>query len=418
MGLLDFFKKAEKREVSYEAYTPKSLSHYMGIGDTVNSTPITEKSSLQLSAVWACVNRLHKSMGSMPVSAFIKKPNGDSVISDSSFQTILNKPNRFINRYDFIGFIVFSRALHGNGYAWIDRDGNGQPIELHPLHPNRVDVRVEMGEVVYYIDNNKTPVLAEDMLHFKGMSNDGVTGLSTIKFQAQTLSLAHANQQEQKNFYENGSSLDGIIEMEGKADPTTIANTRTVWKAAYSGNSKFRTAILDNGAKYKSIGVKPADAQYLESKSFSVEEIARMFDVPLHLIGYLHQNSTNNNIEHQGIDYVTHTILPIAVSMEQEFEAKLSVRRNEYCKFNLNGLMRGDNASRAAFYEVMTKIQAMTPNEVRAFEEMNRIDGGDTILSPLNSIDSTKLTEYHFTTDKKPESVPDTKKRNGHTILN
>ena len=418
MGLFDFFKKAEKREVSYEAYTPKSLSHYMGIGDTVNSTPITEKSSLQLSAVWACVNRLSQSLASMPVNVYLKQKNGDSIISDSSFQTILKNPNRFINRYDFISFIVFARAMHGNGYAFIDRDGNGQPINLMPLHPNRVDVRVELGDVVYYIDNNKTPVLAEDMLHFKGLSNDGLTGLSTINYQKQVLSLAHANQQEQKNFYENGSSLDGIIEMDGKADPTTIANTRTVWKAAYSGNSKFRTAILDNGAKYKSIGVKPADAQYLESKSFSTEEIARMFGVPLHLIGYLHQNSTNNNIEHQGIDYVTHTILPIAVSMEQEFEAKLKVRKSEYCKFNLNGLMRGDNASRAAFYEVMTKIQAMTPNEVRAFEEMNRIEGGDTILSPLNSIDSTKLTEYHFTSDKKPESVPDTKKRNGHTILN
>lgn len=418
MGLFDFFKKAEKREVSYEAYTPKSLSHYMGIGDTVNSTPITEKSSLQLSAVWACVNRLSQSLASVPVNAYLKQKNGDSIISDSNFQQILKHPNKFINRYDFISFIVFSRSLHGNGYAFIDRDGNGFALNLMPLHPKRVDVKVELGEVVYYIDNNKTPVLAEDMLHFKGLSSDGVTGLSTIQYQKQVLSLAHANQQEQKNFYENGSSLDGVIEMEGKANTETIANTRTVWKAAYSGNSKFRTAILDNGAKYKQIGVKPADAQYLESKSFSTEEIARMFGVPLHLIGYLHQNSTNNNIEHQGIDYVTHTILPIAVSMEQEFEAKLGIRKNEYCKFSLNALMRGDNASRAAFYEVMCKIQAMTPNEVRAFEEMNRIEGGDTILSPLNSIDSTKLTEYHMTTDKKAIGVPDTKKRNGINILN
>lgn len=369
----------------------------------VGSIPVNEQTALRLSAVWACVKIKSNQLATLPFNFYQRDKKGNSSIAfQAAAQRVMKTPNPFMSAFDFKFAMMAAKMLHGNGYAYILRDSNTFPVELIPQHPNTVDPEINNGILRYKItQNNRTfYVAAENMLHFKGFSLDGLVGMSAIKTEAQNLGLALASQNELKSFYEKGSKIAGFVSYPNKLETNSKAKSEAALVDKISGsNPTTQVPIFDNGAKYVPVGVNPAEALWLEMMGYGVEEICRIFGVPPHLVASLKQ-STNNNIEHQGMDFVNHGLLPEAKSFEEELDRKLLTTfemPDHYSKFNMNGLLRGDSAARAALYQTLHNIGAINANQVRALEEMNSYDGGDTYYIQLNQIDVTKSNEYLLT---------------------
>jgi HK97 family phage portal protein len=419
MGLFDFFK-TEKRAADVNAdlkgmdFTGNAfLNLNLGVG----SIPVNESSALRLSAVWACVKIKSNQLATLPFNFYIRDQKGDSIVAAvSAAQKVMKKPNPYMSAFDFKFAMMAAKMLHGNGYANIKRDGNGQPVGLIPVHPDRVEPKIVNGELVYILDKDtKMTIQAMDMLHFKGLSLDGLVGMSTIKAEAQNLGLALASQNELKQFYEKGSKIDGFVSYPNKLDYNAKTKSEEALQKKVSGTEPTtKVPIFDNGAKYVPVGVNPTEAMWLTMMGYGVEEICRIFGVPPHLVAALKQ-STNNNIEHQGMDFVNHGLLPEAKCFEEELDRKLlnPLEANDhYCKFNMNGLLRGDSAARAALYQSLHNCAAINANEIRRLEEMNGYEGGDTYFIQLNQIEASKSTEYYMAEkeakeDKKEKDIED-----------
>ena len=397
LGVNINFDKTEKRDSPYLTGQNYSGNSLLNTVEGIGKIAVNETSALRLSAVWACVKIKSNQLATLPFNFYQRDLKGNSIIAQIAAQKVMKKPNAFMSAFDFKFAMVAAKMLHGNGYARIVRDENGTPIELIPIHPNRVEVCFENGQLIYKIDVNYAEE-PDNMLHFKGVTLDGLTGLSAIKTQAQNLGLSLASQNEVKNFYEKGSKISGFISYPHKLESVAKTKSEEAFKNKVSGtNPTTQIPILDNNAKYVPVGVNPAEALWLEFMGYGVEEICRIFGVPPHLVASLKQ-STNNNIEHQGMDFVNHGLLPEAKCFEEELERKLLLTSEEpthYCKFNMNGLLRGDSAARAALYQSLHNTGAINANEIRRLEEMNGYEGGDTYFIQLNQIDITKSTEFY-----------------------
>lgn len=400
------FVRTEKREVTYGPISEYVPSHLHDFNATPNQIKITEKTALSLSAVWASVKIPSESLASVPRGVYYKDNKGNSILAvNSNAQRVLMKPNPFMNAYTWQLCMGYSYRLKGNAYSQIARDDNNTPLELIPIHPDRVQIRLENGEIIYDVDNGKVIIKAADMLHFKGLTSDGYVGLSPIQMEAQNLGLALSTQLAQKTYYEKGSNLDFVLTNDAKLTKETIVGTKVSINSQITGGNGDRYTILDAGFKINQLKLTAAELQFLEARKASIPDIARIFTMPLHLLNEM-SASSDNNIERQGIDYVTYTVMPFAAAFEAEMEDKLLAsyeKGNHFIKYNLNGLMRGDYKSRVEGYRIWHSM-GKPLNELLALEDMNPVDGGDISLVPLNMISANKLDEYHFT--DKPKTQP------------
>lgn len=400
------FVRTEKREVTYGPISEYVPSHLHDFNATPNQIKITEKTALSLSAVWASVKIPSESLASVPRGVYYKDNKGNSILAvNSNAQRVLMKPSPFMNAYTWQLCMGYSYRLRGNAYSQIVRDENNTPTELIPIHPDRVEVKLKDGEIVYEIDFGAVLIKSADMLHFKGLTSDGYVGLSPIQMEAQNLGLALSTQLAQKTYYEKGSNLDFVLTNDAKLTKETIVGTKVSINSQITGGNGDRYTILDAGFKINQLKLTAAELQFLEARKASIPDIARIFTMPVHLLNEM-DASSNNNIERQGIDYVTYTVMPFAAAFEAEMEDKLLAgyeKGNHFIKYNLNGLMRGDYKSRVEGYRIWHSM-GKPLNELLALEDMNPVDGGDISLVPLNMISANKLDEYHFT--DKPKTQP------------
>lgn len=369
----------------------------------VGSIPVNETTALRLSAVWACVKIKSNQLATLPFNFYQRDKKGNSNIAvNSAAQKVMKKPNDYMTPYVFKFAMEAAKMLHGNGYAAINRDSNGLPVSLTPLHPSTVNPKIKEGRLIYEVLQNGVTFIieADNMLHFKGFTLDGLVGMSAIKTEAQNIGLALGSQNEVVQFMEKGSKIDGFVSYKNKLESASKFKSEQALKERISGsNPTTKVPIFDNGATYVPVGVNPSEAMWLEFMNYGVEEICRIFGVPPHLVASLKQ-STNNNIEHQGMDFVNHGLLPEAKEFEEELDRKLLTtyeQADHYSKFNMNGLLRGDSAARAALYQTLHNTGSINANEIRRLEEMNGYEGGDTYFIQLNQIDITKSTEYYMT---------------------
>lgn len=413
MGIFDFFKKSEKRAYNVNAdLTGRDYNgvSFLNLNQGVGNIPVNETTALRLSTVWACVRIKSNQIGTVPFNFYKRDKKGDSTIAANiAAQLVMKRPNQYMTAFDFKFAMMAAKMLHGNGYANIVRDGNKMPVELIPLHPSRVEPKIENNRLVYIIDK-KDRIQPEDMLHFKGVTLDGIVGISTIQAEAQNIGLALASQNELKLFYEKGSKIDGFVSYPNKLDNVQAKQKAedALQKKVSGTEPTTKIPVFDNGAKYVPVGVNPKEAMWLELMGYGVEEICRIFGVPPHLVASL-KESTNNNIEHQGMDFVNHGLLPEVKCFEEELDRKLlttTEQADHYCKFNMNGLLRGDSQARAELYRALFSTGAISPNEIRRFEELNGYEGGDTYYLQLNQMDATKVTDYYLS-EKEQKSEDD-----------
>ena len=367
-----------------------------GGGDTSSGNAVTVDNSLTFSAIYACVRIIAETIASLPLGKFEAKDSGIYPLPDR-FITV--RPSPLMTRFIFLETIITHVLLWGNCYARIIRNGSAAPVKLDIIHPSKIKTLLTAkGDLYYKIAGVDKQIAAIDMIHIQGLTFDGITGLSPISYHKEMIGAGLAQNKFQGAFYKRGATVSGTIEIPGKMDDQQFEHFRTDWEKTYSGSdNNFKTAILEAGAKYTAIGIKPIDAQYIETKRFTIEEIARIYRVPLHLLQDL-SRSTNNNIEHQSIDFAMHTIRPWLKRIEPEFDYKLltedeKAAGNVFYRFNLEGLLRGDVKTRSEFYKSMYSIKAMTPNEIRANENLNPIVGGDEFIEIKNENDGTGNTD-------------------------
>jgi HK97 family phage portal protein len=383
---------------------------------TASGVSVTPDSAMRLSAVSACVRLISESIGSLPLHVYRRKDNRsrERVTDLVQHRLLHDEPNRMMTSCVFRETLSAGVLCHGNAYAYIERNGAGDPIQLLPIASPGVRIFKEpnTGELAYAIqlDGKTFTVNQANIIHVPGLSFDGISGMSPIKYGAQSIGLAIATERFGASFFGNGSMPSGTIEMPGAPTVEQQRNLLTAWNAAYGGlRNAQKTAVLVGGAKFSPISVNPDEAQFIETRKMQVSEIARWFRVPPHMIGDL-DRATFSNIEHQALEFVTHTLRPWLVRFEQEFNRKLFPSSTSgqpsdlYCEFNVDGLLRGDIKARGEYYVRGRQWGWLSANDIRARENEEPIDGGDTYLTPLNMVDTNKDPAADPAADPNPKA--------------
>lgn len=366
-------------------------------GSTSSGKVVNEKTAIQTTAVYACVRVLAEAIASLPLHTYRYTEDGKEKATDHPlYQLLHNEPNPEMTSFVFRETLMGHLLLWGNAYAQIIRDGRGNVTSLYPLLPDKMTVdRTSTGELYYLYKKEGLdyPLRQEDVLHIPGLGFDGLVGYSPIAMAKNAIGMAIATEEYGARFFANGANPGGVLEHPGVVkDPARI---RESWNAVYQGSANaHRVAVLEEGMKFQPIGIPPEQAQFLETRRFQLNEIARIFRVPPHMIGDL-ERSSFSNIEQQSLEFVMYTLDPWVVRWEQAISKALiadSEKKEVFVKFNVNGLLRGDYQSRMAGYAVGRQNGWLSANDIRELEDMNRLpeeSGGDRYLVNGNMVDIT-----------------------------
>ncbi len=384
-----------------------------GIDATASGVNVTPARSLSLSAVYACVKILSETIASLPLMVYKDmSPRGREKAGFHFLYKLLHdRPNPYMTSFQWRALMITHLCLWGAGISEIEFDGQGFPVALWPLPPWRVDpMRSSNGEIFYkvYLDNGKNEVkylTHTQVVVFPAMSTSSFEWMSPIKVQRETLGDAMAVKEFGARTFGQGTNPAGIITYQGRLD--TVAEKSLEEKMQkYSGlGASHRLMLLANGMDFKRIGLPPEDAQYLGTRSFSIEEISRIYNIPLFMLGHHEkQTSWGSGIEEQKDGFVTFTLTSHLVRIEQELKFKLfeGIAEGYYAEFNLQGLLRGKLADRVEAYAKLFAMSAISANEIRDKENMNPIENGDKYYIPLN------INEVGAPVDNKKKNAKDT----------
>lgn len=356
-------------------------------GTSKTGVQVSEDNALTFSAVYAAVRIISETIASIPLNVY--QADGETRVKavGHPVQDLLAKaPNSVSSTFTFREAMASNLVLHGNAYAKIEMNAAGRPTALIPLNPMKVEVKVIDGEKVYVFDEKHT-YLDYEMLHFVGLSFNGLVGKSPLSMAREAVAIGLAAQEYGARFYSNGANAGGVITAPGRLNTEVVKRLRESWNRAQSGlGSSHSTAILEEGMKYEKIGLDPEAAQFLQSRKFQVNEIARIFRIPPSYLADLENSSTRANTEQQAIQFVRDCITPYVRRMEVELNRKLfrEDEPNLYAYFTMEGLMRGDQKARYEAYATARQWGWLSVNDIRDLENLNPVEGGDIYLQPLN----------------------------------
>ena len=354
---------------------------------------------MQTTAVYACVRILAEAVAGLPLHLYRHKEDGgkEKALEHPLYYLLHTEPNPEMTSFAFRETLMSHLLLWGNAYAQIIRDGAGRVLFLYPLLPSKMTVdRTPAGQLFYEYRTDTGPVILrpQDVLHIPGLGFDGLIGYSPIAMAKNAIGMAIATEEYGAKFFSNGANPGGVLEHPGVVkDPKRV---RESWNAVYQGSGNaHRIAVLEEGMKFNAIGIPPEQAQFLQTRKFQINEIARIFRVPPHMVGDL-EKSSFSNIEQQSLEFVKYTLDPWVVRWEQAVQKALllpSEKRAYFAKFNVDGLLRGDYQSRMTGYATGRQNGWLSANDIRELEDMNRIPaelGGDLYLINGNM---TKLAD-------------------------
>lgn len=412
MGLL---KSIFSRDKPKDRTAGQSYSFYMG--GTNSGKIVNERSAMQMTAVYSCVRILAEAIAGLPLHLYHYKDDGgkEKAINHSLYHLLHDEPNSEMSSFVFRETLMTHLLLWGNAYAQIIRNGKGEVIALYPLMPSRMKVdRDENGHLFYQYNRSndeanaketETVILSpRDVLHIPGLGFDGVVGYSPIAMAKNAVGMAIACEEYGAKFFANGAAPSGVLEHPGTIkDPSRV---RDSWNATFGGSANSgKVAVLEEGMKYTPISINPQEAQFLETRKFQINEIARIFRVPPHMVGDL-EKSSFSNIEQQSLEFVKYTLDPWVIRWEQSLiRALLSPeeKKQYFFKFNLEGLLRGDYQSRMSGYATARQNGWMSANDIRELENMDKIPaelGGDLYLINGNMLPLGNAGAYAKNTEK------------------
>jgi HK97 family phage portal protein len=352
---------------------------------------VSADSAMRVAAVWACVRVIAETIGSMPCAVYRRtsSASGDGRQVDRNhplYYLLHDAPNPDMSAFEFWELAAKCLCLQGNFYARIVTNLRGDVVRLVPLSPT--DVRVardkETGVLVYTY--NQETFTASDVLHIPGLGYDGesnLIGYSPVTYMAQSIGMTQDAEGYGANFFRNNATPPAYMSVPQALSNEARQNLKNWLLDNYGGvKNAGKIGVLEQGAEIKTVPINHRDMQFLELRQFQKAEICSVFRVPPHMIQDL-TRSTNNNIEHQGIDFATHTIRPWLTRIEKRINMQLFGPREAasyYAEFLMDALLRGDAASRATFYSSMRNIGVLNANEIRAKENMNPYVGGERYL--------------------------------------
>ena len=362
----------------------------MGFGASSKSGQIVSAdSAMKTSAVYACVRVLSEAIASLPYKVFERTAEGKELAEAHSLHSLLQNPNDHMTSFEFRETQMAHLALRGNFYAFKEMNGIGKTKSLIILNPARMRVFEERGRILYEYtwENGQFQVFPKEKIwHVKALSTDGLVGLSPISLMRESVGLALATEEYGARFFSNDATPGGFLEMPGKLSEDAQTRLKKSWQEAHSGGSNaHKVAILEEGLQWKSVGMGNKDSQFLETRNFQVEDIARIFKVPSILIGHADKAATFASVEQQNLNFVVHTIRPWAVRIEQSANKNLlstSDQKKFFTEHNLDGLLRGDKKTRNESYAIGIQNRYLSVNEVRKMENLNPIEGGDVYENP------------------------------------
>jgi len=363
-------------------------------GPTKAGVSVSEYSVLTFPAVYAAVSLIADTVAQLPLTVYRRTANGSEPFLEHPLSEALRlAPNPNMNSFILRNTVQHHLLLWGNGYTEIERNQKGEAIGLWPMMPDRTLPIKESGKDLYYrttIDGKYYTLPPDRVLHVRGLGFDGYRGYSPVTLYRQAVGLGLAMEEFGAKFFANDAKSGGFLQHPGKLSDPARKNIKESIDAQGGLDNAHRVKLLEEGMKFVSTTIPPDDAQFLSSREFQVAEIARIYRVPHVLIGSMEKTTSwGTGIEQLMIGFVTWTIQPWITQWEQEMNFKLFTAAERkaglFVKFNVNALLRGDMAARAAYYTAMFNIGSMNPNEIREKEDMNKYEGGEQYRVPLNT---------------------------------
>lgn len=419
MGFLDGLFRSRDKPQNRTAGSAYSFF----LGGTTSGKAVTERTAMQMTAVYSCVRILSEAVAGLPLHVYRYNDSGgkEKAVEHPLYLLLHDEPNPEMTSFVFRETLMTHLLLWGNAYAQIIRNGKGEVVALYPLMPNKMTVdRDENGHLYYRYSRSNDEALKSkestvilqprDVLHIPGLGFDGLVGYSPIAMAKNAIGLAIATEEYGAKFFANGAAPSGVLEHPGTLkDPSKI---REAWQSQFGGSQNSgKVAVLEEGMKYTPISISPEQAQFLETRKFQINEIARIFRVPPHMVGDL-EKSSFSNIEQQSLEFVKYTLDPWVVRWEQAISRALFTadeKKRYFVKFNLEGLLRGDYQSRMTGYATARQNGWMSANDIRELENLDLIpeeDGGDLYLVNGNMLPLASIVEGNFYT-KQPNANND-----------
>lgn len=396
MGIKSLFGFGQARDKPVDKAADAGYSFLFG--RTTSGKPVNERTAMQTTAVYACVRILAEAVASLPLHVYeYQDDGGKKLVHEHPLYYLLHdEPNPEMTSFVFRETLMSHLLIWGNAYAQIIRDGAGRVLGLYPLLPDKMEVQRDDKGNIYYVysrnsDENPTfkeygniKLKAEDVLHIPGLGFDGLIGYSPIAMAKNAVGMTLACEEYGASFFANGANPGGVLEHPGVLkDPSKV---RESWNSVYRGVSNaHKIAVLEEGMKYQQIGIPPEEAQFLETRKFQINEIARLYRIPPHMVGDLDKSSFSN-IEQQSLEFVKYTLDPWVIRWEQSLQRSLLLpgeKGKYFIKLNVDGLLRGDYQSRMNGYAVGRQNGWFSANDIREMENMNPIpdeEGGNLYL--------------------------------------
>lgn len=389
MARLRLFKAVKKNL----ANTFSTWLASIGGDNTASGESVTQENSLKFTGVLSSVSLRADQIAASPKEIFIDSDGKIEVLHDDPLTMLLNHtPNPHMNAYTFWELNSTWLDLWGNSYNYITRS-SGKVVALSPIFPGYITPTVVGGKLIYKNDGDtrfKAEIKPKDIIHFKDISIDGIVGKSRILLAKEAIGLGLAAEKFGSEFFGNGSQARGILQHPGVMGDKAHDRFEKSWKS----KENMSTPILEEGMQYNQITIPPEAAQFIASREFQLQDIARVYRVPPHLLADL-SRATFSNIEHSDIQFVKYTLRPLAKRYEHELENKLlgDDIGTKKIRFNLQAILRGDTKTRAEYLTKMVASKIMNRNEARAIENLNPVDGGEVFENPNTSTNGNNNTD-------------------------
>lgn len=386
MNLFKIFKRKQN------SISRQELTDYIGFSvDTYSGRKVSPAMAMKLTAVFGCVRVLAESVGMLPCFLYQSTDNGRvKAPKERLYSLLYTAPNDYMTPQEFWEYLIASLCLRGNFYAYKVKT-LGEVVELLPLLPNSVQPKLdENWNPVYQVTfpDGSCDVLSQDEIwHVRTFTTDSLVGLSPISYARQAIGLGLATEEHGARLFGNGAVSSGVLQTDQVLTDEAYKRLKENFQEQHQGLSNaHKPMILEMGLKWNQISMSAEDAQFLETRKFQLEEICRIFRVPLHMLQNT-DRATFNNIENLGMGFVNYSLVPYLTRIEQRINLGLvnkEKRGQFYAKFNVGALLRGDMKSRYESYATGINWGILSPNECRDLEERNPREGGDVYLTPMN----------------------------------
>lgn len=394
------------RSITLGPWNPRdpTIARYFGSGSSSAGVSVSEESSMSYAAVWNAVGLISGDIAKVPLQLYRRLGDGgkEPFREHPLYELLHDEPNPEMSSFQFRRVLQGHVLVWGNGYAEIERDAAGRPVALWPLMPYSVQPYREGGALRYRVfqpSGNDITFDRRDVLHLSGMGQNGIDGYPVIRKAMESIGLGIATQRFAAKFYEQGATMGTVVTYPTGVggNPQTRKENREALEKRHEGvNNAHRMLVLYEGGEVKELGIPPDKAQFLETRRFNIEEVARWFNIPVHKLKEL-ARSTNNNIEHQGIEYATDTLQPWFRMWEGELRLKLIPRLERKIQFFehvTEALTRGDSAAQGTLIGQQFVVGSTTPNEIRAKFNMNPRPDGNDIYVPSNTMPADLARKY------------------------